>query len=105
MMSPDIVAGAAEHAVGDEVDNATAVFVVDDNACALLRVRRPLPTDTLYYARLPEGPRADSARWARSVAGKPDERPQRPDGSRAHAAKAVARRKNVKLKPPSPRSG
>ena len=56
MMSPGIVADAAEDAVGDEVDNATAVFVVDDNACTRCSVCVDrCPTDTLYYARLPEG--------------------------------------------------
>jgi len=56
MMSTDIVAGAAEHVVGDEVDTATAVFVVDDNACTRCSVCVDrCPTDTLYYARLPEG--------------------------------------------------
>ena len=56
MMSPGIVAGAADHVVGDEVDNSTAVFVVDDNACTRCSVCVDrCPTDTLYYARLPEG--------------------------------------------------
>jgi len=56
MMSTGIVRGAAEHVVGDEVDNATAVFVVDDNACTRCSVCVDrCPTDTLYYARLPEG--------------------------------------------------
>jgi formate hydrogenlyase subunit 6/NADH:ubiquinone oxidoreductase subunit I len=56
MMSTGIVSGAADHVVGDEVDNATAVFVVDDNACTRCSVCVDrCPTDTLYYARLPEG--------------------------------------------------
>src|SRR3990172_6617486 len=56
MMSTGIVQGAAEHVVGDEVDSATAVFVVDDNACTRCSVCVDrCPTDTLYYARLPEG--------------------------------------------------
>ena len=56
MMSPGIVSGAADHVVGDEVDNSTAVFVVDDNACTRCSVCVDrCPTDTLYYARLPEG--------------------------------------------------
>ncbi|HEU4354264.1 MAG TPA: hypothetical protein VFT27_01620, partial [Actinomycetota bacterium] len=33
MMSTEIVEGAAEDAVGAEVGHATAIFVVDDNAC------------------------------------------------------------------------
>jgi NAD-dependent dihydropyrimidine dehydrogenase PreA subunit len=56
MMSPGIVEGAGEVAVGAEVDNSTAIFVVDDNACTRCSVCVDrCPTDTLYYARLPEG--------------------------------------------------
>jgi formate hydrogenlyase subunit 6/NADH:ubiquinone oxidoreductase subunit I len=56
MLSPGIVEGASERVVGDEVDNATAIFVVDDNACTRCSVCVDrCPTDTLYYARLPEG--------------------------------------------------
>ena len=55
MMSPEIVEGATEDAVGDEVRYATAIFVVDDNACTRCSVCVDrCPTDTLYYARLPE---------------------------------------------------
>ena len=47
---------AAEEVVGDEVDVATAIFVVDDIACTRCSVCVDrCPTDTLYYARLPEG--------------------------------------------------
>jgi NAD-dependent dihydropyrimidine dehydrogenase PreA subunit len=56
MMSPGIVQGAQEASIGAEVDYATAVFVVDDNACTRCSVCVDrCPTDTLYYARLPEG--------------------------------------------------
>jgi formate hydrogenlyase subunit 6/NADH:ubiquinone oxidoreductase subunit I len=56
MLSPGIVEDAAEDAVEDEVDNASAIFVVDDNACTRCSVCVDrCPTDTLYYARLPEG--------------------------------------------------
>ena len=56
MMSTDIVEGADEEAVGAEVNVATAIFVVDDNACTRCSVCVDrCPTDTLYYARLPEG--------------------------------------------------
>lgn len=56
MMSPEIVKDAGEDAVGAEVDNSTAIFVVDDNACTRCSVCVDrCPTDTLYYARLPEG--------------------------------------------------
>ncbi len=55
MMSPEIVDGAAEASVGAEVSGATAIFVVDDNACTRCSVCVDrCPTDTLYYARLPE---------------------------------------------------
>jgi NAD-dependent dihydropyrimidine dehydrogenase PreA subunit len=56
MMSPEIVRGADELAVGDEVAGSNAIFVVDDNACTRCSVCVDrCPTDTLYYARLPEG--------------------------------------------------
>jgi NAD-dependent dihydropyrimidine dehydrogenase PreA subunit len=55
MMSPGIVQGAAEESVEAEVFGASAVFVVDDNACTRCSVCVDrCPTDTLYYARLPE---------------------------------------------------
>ena len=55
MMSPEIIEGAAERSVGAEVAGATAIFVVDDNACTRCSVCVDrCPTDTLYYARLPE---------------------------------------------------
>jgi len=57
MMSPEIVEGAAEEAVGAEVSGSNAIFVVDDNACTRCSVCVDrCPTDTLYYARLPEAP-------------------------------------------------
>jgi NAD-dependent dihydropyrimidine dehydrogenase PreA subunit len=56
MMSPEIVDGVADEAVGAEVGQAYSVFVVDDNACTRCSVCvERCPTDTLYYARLPEG--------------------------------------------------
>jgi len=55
MLSPGIVQDAAEDSVEAEVLNASAVFVVDDNACTRCSVCVDrCPTDTLYYARLPE---------------------------------------------------
>jgi NAD-dependent dihydropyrimidine dehydrogenase PreA subunit len=55
MMSPGIVEGAAEESVEAEVFGASALFVVDDNACTRCSVCVDrCPTDTLYYARLPE---------------------------------------------------
>ena len=56
MMSPEIVQDADKDSVGAEVSQATAIFVVDDNACTRCSVCvERCPTDTLYYARLPEG--------------------------------------------------
>ena len=56
MMSPVIVQGTQEASIGAEVDYASAIFVVDDNACTRCSVCVDrCPTDTLYYARLPEG--------------------------------------------------
>ena len=55
MMSTDIVRDADEDAVEAEVGVANAIFVVDDNACTRCSVCVDrCPTDTLYYARLPE---------------------------------------------------
>ena len=57
MMSTDIVEGTDEEAVGAEVRGANALFVVDDTACTRCSVCvERCPTDTLYYARLPESP-------------------------------------------------
>jgi NAD-dependent dihydropyrimidine dehydrogenase PreA subunit len=56
MMSPEIVEGADSERVGAEVGASFSVFVVDDNACTRCSVCVDrCPTDTLYYARLPEG--------------------------------------------------
>ncbi len=56
MMSPGIVEETQERSIGAEVDYAGAIFVVDDNACTRCSVCVDrCPTDTLYYARLPEG--------------------------------------------------
>jgi NAD-dependent dihydropyrimidine dehydrogenase PreA subunit len=55
MLSTDIVDGADESSVEAEVHGATAIFVVDDIACTRCSVCVDrCPTDTLYYARLPE---------------------------------------------------
>jgi NAD-dependent dihydropyrimidine dehydrogenase PreA subunit len=54
MLSPGIVDDAADDAVESEVDESSAIFVVDDNACTRCSVCVDrCPTDTLYYARLP----------------------------------------------------
>jgi formate hydrogenlyase subunit 6/NADH:ubiquinone oxidoreductase subunit I len=56
MMSPGIVEETQERSIGAEVDYSGAIFVVDDNACTRCSVCVDrCPTDTLYYARLPEG--------------------------------------------------
>jgi NAD-dependent dihydropyrimidine dehydrogenase PreA subunit len=55
MMSTGIVRDADEDPVEAEVEEANAIFVVDDNACTRCSVCVDrCPTDTLYYARLPE---------------------------------------------------
>jgi formate hydrogenlyase subunit 6/NADH:ubiquinone oxidoreductase subunit I len=55
MLSPEIVQDAQEEPVEAEVRSANAIFVVDDNACTRCSVCvERCPTDTLYYARLPE---------------------------------------------------
>jgi formate hydrogenlyase subunit 6/NADH:ubiquinone oxidoreductase subunit I len=56
MMAPTIVRDATEEAVEAEISQSYSVFVVDDNACTRCSVCvERCPTDTLYYARLPEG--------------------------------------------------
>jgi Na+-translocating ferredoxin:NAD+ oxidoreductase RNF subunit RnfB len=56
MLSPGIAEGADSESVEAEVGEATAIFIVDDNACTRCSVCVDrCPTDTLYYARLPEG--------------------------------------------------
>ena len=55
MMSTEIVRDTDEEAVEAEVEGSNAIFVVDDNACTRCSVCVDrCPTDTLYYARLPE---------------------------------------------------
>ena len=55
MLSPGIVEDSQRDSVEAEVRQANAVFVVDDNACTRCSVCvERCPTDTLYYARLPE---------------------------------------------------
>jgi NAD-dependent dihydropyrimidine dehydrogenase PreA subunit len=55
MLSPEIVQDAEEGPVEAEVRSSSAIFVVDDNACTRCSVCvERCPTDTLYYARLPE---------------------------------------------------
>ena len=56
MMSPGIVTDAPEAPVAAEIGESNAIFVVDDVACTRCSVCVDrCPTDTLYYARLPEG--------------------------------------------------
>ena len=65
MLSPGIVDSAEQEAVGDEVGVASAIFVVDDIACTRCSVCVDrCPTDTLYYARLPEGSKGGSRTMA-----------------------------------------
>ena len=56
MLDPGIVQDTADESVEAEVENAFAIFVVDDNACTRCSVCvERCPSDCLYYARLPEG--------------------------------------------------
>jgi NAD-dependent dihydropyrimidine dehydrogenase PreA subunit len=65
MLSPGIVEGAQNDVGGDEVGTSTAIFVVDDIACTRCSVCVDrCPTDTLYYARLPEGSKVGSRTMA-----------------------------------------
>jgi formate hydrogenlyase subunit 6/NADH:ubiquinone oxidoreductase subunit I len=58
--------GSAGEAARSEVNDSHAVFVVDDGTCTRCSVCVDrCPTDTLYYARLPEG--AAEARTLASV--------------------------------------
>jgi formate hydrogenlyase subunit 6/NADH:ubiquinone oxidoreductase subunit I len=55
MLDPGIVRTSEDDAVEAEVENAFAIFVVDDNACTRCSVCvERCPSDCLYYARLPE---------------------------------------------------
>ena len=73
MMSPEIVEGADEAAVGAEVAVSSAIFVVDDNACTRCSVCVDrCPTDTLYYARLPD-PAGGKRTMAEVTSSEPDE--------------------------------
>ena len=55
MLDPGIVQQTEDGALGAEVENALAIFVVDDNACTRCSVCvERCPSDCLYYARLPE---------------------------------------------------
>jgi Na+-translocating ferredoxin:NAD+ oxidoreductase RNF subunit RnfB len=49
-------------ATGELVEQAEAIFVVDDNACTRCSVCvERCPSDCLYYARLPEGSAVEGA--------------------------------------------
>jgi formate hydrogenlyase subunit 6/NADH:ubiquinone oxidoreductase subunit I len=76
MMSTEIVSESSEDSVDAEVGNANAIFVVDDTACTRCSVCVDrCPTDTLYYARLPEdsGGRRTLAAVPLSQAAAPEE--------------------------------
>lgn len=56
MLDPGIVEETGDEATESQVEQAFAVFVVDDNACTRCSVCvERCPSDCLYYARLPEG--------------------------------------------------
>jgi NAD-dependent dihydropyrimidine dehydrogenase PreA subunit len=57
MLDPGIVKDPGDESVAPEVEEAYAIFVVDDNACTRCSVCvERCPSDCLYYARLPEEP-------------------------------------------------
>ena len=102
MLSTGIVTDAAEQVVGEEVDVASAIFVVDDNRLhALFGVRGSLPNGHLVLRAAARrfGRQAHDGRGSRLAGGGGG----RVDGGLAlKQPKAVARRERVKLKPPSP---
>jgi formate hydrogenlyase subunit 6/NADH:ubiquinone oxidoreductase subunit I len=56
MLDTGIIQTVEDPATGELVEQAEAVFVVDDNACTRCSVCvERCPSDCLYYARLPEG--------------------------------------------------
>jgi formate hydrogenlyase subunit 6/NADH:ubiquinone oxidoreductase subunit I len=56
MLDPGIVDETKDDATEQQVNQAFAIFVVDDNACTRCSVCvERCPSDCLYYARLPEG--------------------------------------------------
>ena len=55
MLDPGIVQNTENDAVEQEVEQAFAIFVVNDNACTRCSVCvERCPSDCLYYARLPD---------------------------------------------------
>ena len=68
MLDPGIVKDSQDEAVESQVENAFAIFVVDDNACTRCSVCvERCPSDCLYYARLPEGEPPTGARTMAAV--------------------------------------
>jgi formate hydrogenlyase subunit 6/NADH:ubiquinone oxidoreductase subunit I len=56
MLDTGIIQTVEDPSTGELVQQAEAVFVVDDNACTRCSVCvERCPSDCLYYARLPEG--------------------------------------------------
>lgn len=54
MLDPGIVQEAGDDAADSQLEQAFAIFVVDDNACTRCSVCvERCPSDCLYYARLP----------------------------------------------------
>jgi NAD-dependent dihydropyrimidine dehydrogenase PreA subunit len=55
MLDPGIVGEPGGEATGAQMEQAFAIFVVDDNACTRCSVCvERCPSDCLYYARLPK---------------------------------------------------
>jgi NAD-dependent dihydropyrimidine dehydrogenase PreA subunit len=74
MLDPGIVQDTENEAATGQVNNAFAIFVVDDNACTRCSVCvERCPSDCLYYARLPEEPKGQRHMGAVPVSQRAEE--------------------------------
>ena len=74
MLDPGIVQEAEDQSGEEQVEQAFAIFVVDDNACTRCSVCvERCPSDCLYYARLPEGSEGQRTMAAVPASQKADE--------------------------------
>ena len=74
MLDPGIVQQTEDLSEDEQVDQAFAIFVVDDNACTRCSVCvERCPSDCLYYARLPEGSEGQRTMAAVPASQKADE--------------------------------
>jgi formate hydrogenlyase subunit 6/NADH:ubiquinone oxidoreductase subunit I len=74
MLDPGIVQDTEDASGEGQVEQAFAIFVVDDNACTRCSVCvERCPSDCLYYARLPEGAEGQRTMAAVPASQKADE--------------------------------